>query len=254
VATLERRFIEIKEARQSVGWFPGDLYYFQPDAKIDKSKLPIFHLKLLTMDFMALKNNADNYRAINGKKNDNDFTFTILHHFVECWENYRDACGRPVMFDISALHALRQNMKMLLYNKIFEISDLAANEYEGLQILAGVHAGALSRYKCAKCRRTPGLCDRNGMIPIKENNALIGCKPGDGKMIVQENKADDNNPDTIIYFHCPLKFIPKSILRWYNIFSYYRSYPNSAPKYTEQTQRYISALQVYNAELSNYRS
>jgi len=252
VAKTERRIVT-KTPGQSIGWLPGDRYYFRPALPIAASKIPVFKLALLTMEYMTMQHNAENEKVLSGGKADDTLIAEIVWNFVKGWDNFRDSKGKVFEYGAAGFKAMRHSTKATLYYKIFELSGITDDEYEGFQILAGIHSGVLAKFDCAKCRRTPGLCAKFGMKAIYEKGQLIGCTPGSGDVVVLENTHDDDNPDDILYFHCPLKFIPNSVLRWYNLYSYYNNYPSAAPKYNEQTQRYINGMNCYNTAMNAYR-
>lgn len=55
------------------------------------------------------------------------------------------------------------------------------------------------------------------------------------------------------YWSCPLKFIPKSILRWYEIYKHYKRFPNSQMSGVDDIPRtYISACSYYESQMLSF--
>lgn len=257
MAKIKRRLGDIKEKGQSIGWTASDVVYFRPEVEgVEKYKLPVFTIGLLTMKYATIRSNSENMKIVTGgDRFQSDVMFSVIKEFVKDWTNYRTESGRIAEHDLREMREMRHSMKSLLYYAIFNYGELTQEEIEGINILAGIHAGALAKYDCAKCKRTPGLTEKFGMVPVrdKETGVQIGCEPGAGLEPIIENDKDDLNPEAVSYYNCPLKFIPDSVIKWFDLYSYYSNYPSSAPKYEDQTQRYINAMRCYTAVLNSYR-
>jgi hypothetical protein len=52
------------------------------------------------------------------------------------------------------------------------------------------------------------------------------------------------------YYSCPLLFIPDVIWDWWAEYSYYQAFPGTAPKYEEQSSRFIEASMYYRNRLN----
>jgi len=54
------------------------------------------------------------------------------------------------------------------------------------------------------------------------------------------------------YYRCPLKFIPKNVVRFARLRRYVRDFPGTMPPIKEVSGRFINAYQYYDAKLAEY--
>jgi len=59
----------------------------------------------------------------------------------------------------------------------------------------------------------------------------------------------DNTTETE-YYVCPAKFITDNISEWFLEYSYVQKYPATAKDFRDQTNRYLTATNIYEHALS----
>jgi hypothetical protein len=52
------------------------------------------------------------------------------------------------------------------------------------------------------------------------------------------------------YWNCPSKFIPASVMDFWQRYSYQKAFAGSAPQFDAQASRFIRAWQIFESELS----
>lgn len=79
----------------------------------------------------------------------------------------------------------------------------------------------------------------------------MGC---DGRPASQPVARDVREKDTYVYWHCPAKFIPDSVYKFYDIYKYYKTFQGANPgNYFDQRQIFLDACTVYDNEMSMYQ-
>jgi len=103
----------------------------------------------------------------------------------------------------------------------------------GFKILAGIHSDTIPSHICEDCN-TNGECSA-------ENPAAVP--------VAWENQ------DGLIFYNCPIHFVPDNVLDWYLQFTYEKNF-HTAPPYTDRSMRFIRAMYKYEEYLkywSNYK-
>lgn len=93
----------------------------------------------------------------------------------------------------------------------------------GLKLLANIHIGELD-WNCSNCddgMKQQFGCYEDLLIPIKH-------ELGD-------------------FYTCPIKFIPRQVMEWYDEHCYYQTY-NIAPPYWKVSDRFWECTKVYTTE------
>ena len=51
-----------------------------------------------------------------------------------------------------------------------------------------------------------------------------------------------------MYWHCPSKFVPRSVYTWHDIYKYHKEFPGAVMKeYADQNPRFLQAYFYYNS-------
>lgn len=97
----------------------------------------------------------------------------------------------------------------------------------GIKVLALVHSGKL-KLDCDNC--------------INQNE--LSC----GKI---SNEIVFENEDLVLYT-CPLFYVNRWILDFYDEYSYYEAFPGTAPKYGEHSVRFWECVKIYKRMYNKY--
>lgn len=56
------------------------------------------------------------------------------------------------------------------------------------------------------------------------------------------------------YHSCPLLFLSRAAVEWYNEYAYNIEHAGASPLYREQSSRYLAALKYYKFKLDEYEA
>jgi hypothetical protein len=103
-------------------------------------------------------------------------------------------------------------------------------EYEleaGIIVLALIHVGEIT-FNCESCNtlmQKDLCCSGEAPYPV---------------MIHDEYE----------FYSCPIKWLSDAVYSWYDEYSYYEIYPNSAPSYDNVNLRYWDCVKIYKSTLN----